>query len=269
MGMLLNRLLIIIIEEDSHSTNYHIAMTLLKHFDKIINLSINEIGEICNVSKSTISKFIRHIGFDDYFEFKDAAPFSHKQHHSDYSYNLNVMGYIESHSFDDYLDTINQDVEELKRSIDTVKVDQLAKDIMNYETVAAFGLLYSETAAIDLQTKLAYNEKFINTSMYDVKQHDFIRNANEDTLIIIFSYSGDYLYKYQMMDGDVRKNAFDKTKAKIVVITANKEVEKDPRVDYCIAFPSVSNISTHSILYPIITDYLVLRYRHLKGLVDS
>lgn len=268
MGMLLNRLLIIIIEADRNSINYHIAMTMLKNFDNLTNLPINEVASLCNVSKSTISKFIRHIGFEDYFEFRDAAPFSHKQHHSDFSYNLNVMGYIEHHSFDHYLDVISQDIEHLKMSIDSIKIDQLAKDIIAYENVAAFGLLFSETAAIDLQTKLAYNEEFIYTSMYDVKQHEYIGAAGEDTLIIIFSYSGNYIEKYQMMSGDIHKNAFDKTKAKIVVITANPNVEKDPRVSYCITFPS-SGITTHSSLYPIITDYLVLRVRYFKELADN
>lgn len=266
MGMLLNRLLVILMEEDIDSTSYHIAMTMLKNFDRISVMSISQIASLCHVSKSTISKFCRKIGFDDYFDLKDSVP---NRPHGPYSYNDNIMNYMESHPLDDYLQMIITDVRQLNDSIDRKKIDMLAKDLMKYDHVAAFGLLYSQTAAIDLQIKLAYNHKFIFTSMNDVKQHEYIANAKEDTLIIIFSHTGDYLKKYQLADGDIHKNVFDRTKAKIVVISANAQLEKYDKVHYCITYPQNSAIATHSILYTIITDAIVLRYRYFSQIENS
>jgi len=269
MGSLINRLLTVLVEEDLNSTNYHIAMTLLENIDIIYTLSIGNVAKLCNVSKSTLSKFCREIGFEDYYEFKDASKFKDNRYDNQFSYNHNVMKFIETHSFDDYMENILTDINLLTYNINQIKIDQLAKDIVAYKHVAAFGLLYSETAAIDLQTKLAYNKKFIFTSINDVKQHEYIVNAQEDTLIIIFSHSGNYLLKYQFMEGNVPKNIFDKTKAKIVVITSNEDLINNPRADYCISYPNVSNTTTHSVLYPIITDYITLRYRYFMNYTNK
>jgi DNA-binding MurR/RpiR family transcriptional regulator len=56
MGSLLNRLLIILNDCDSHSTEYYIAMILLENYELIEALSIGEVANMCSVSKSAISK---------------------------------------------------------------------------------------------------------------------------------------------------------------------------------------------------------------------
>lgn len=259
MSMLLNRLLVILIEEDLYSTNYHIAMVMLENFSYLASMTIGQLADLCNVSKSTISKFTRKIGFNDYSEFRDYIP---NHGHSELSYNNNVIKYIENTSFDNYIDIVANDIHLLQKSIQTTQIDQLAKDLIKYKKVAAFGLLHSQTAAIDLQTKLAYNNKFIFTSMNDVKQNEYIASADENTLIIIFSHSGNYLIKHQMADGDIHKSAFDRTKAKVVVITSNHDLVDNSRADYCIEYSGSTNVLTHSVIYPMITDYLTIRYRY-------
>lgn len=260
MGMLLNRLMIVLLEEKLDSTNYHIAKILLENFGAIAELSIGAVADLCNVSKSTISKFIRKIGFEDYFEFRDAIP---NVPHSRYSYNENVMGYLETHDFDDYIDTVCDNLNLLKDSLESSNATRLAQDLAKYHKVAAFGLLFSQTAAIDLQIKLAYNNKFIFTSVNDVKQLDYIKNADSDTLIIVFSHSGDYILKHQMIEGEITKSAFDQTRAKVVLITSNEKLQDDSRVDYCVTYQSRSHLASHSTLYSLITDYITLKYREV------
>ena len=63
--------------------------------------------------------------------------------------------------------------------LDWEKLDRLAAEIYHYEKVAAFGCDFSETAALDLQTKLRDQRKFIVTNIDDQKQADYIRNADE------------------------------------------------------------------------------------------
>ena len=71
-------------------------------------------------------------------------------------------------------------------------IDELAKCLTTYNKVGAFGLLFSESAAIDFQYKLAYAGKFIITYQSDLKQIEFIEQADEETLLIIFSNSGGF-----------------------------------------------------------------------------
>ena len=261
MGMVLHRLLVALLEEDLNTTNYHVAKLLIENFALLNQLTIDQVATLCDVSKSTISKFIRKIGFSDYGEFRDALP---NVPHSQYSYNTNVINYLENHSFSDYSQLVISNIQLLDGSIEASNANLLVADLLAYKKVAAFGLLYSQTAAIDLQTKLAYNDKYIYTCLNDVKQHEYIEAAGQDSLIIIFSHSGDYLKKHQMTQGNVDKSAFKKTKAKIVVITANKELENNPLVDYCVVYPVANEITTHSIIFALISDYLTLHFRLAK-----
>jgi DNA-binding MurR/RpiR family transcriptional regulator len=228
VGQLIVRLLTILNNERLDSTNYHIAITLLNHYNEISHLSISEVAKLCNVSKSTISKFARSIGFDDYF------------------------------------DAIIKDIEAYKREIDLEAIDRLAKDILHFKNVASFGLLFSESAAFDLQYKLAYNGKFIVTFQSDRKQEEYIEEAEEDTLIIIFSNSGNFLEKQQLRAGTPKKNVFKNTKAKIVVISSNPKVNDYDFVQDSILFPHQTDIQTHSFIYQIVMDMLVSRFRYYR-----
>ena len=53
MGILLVRLIDVINEYSEDSTFYSIAYTMLLNFDNLQNLSINDVANLCHVSKST------------------------------------------------------------------------------------------------------------------------------------------------------------------------------------------------------------------------
>ena len=261
MGTLLNRLLIILNDGNEESTYYHIANTLLCNFDSIKDMTISEIADLCFVSKSTISKFTRYIGFEDFLELKLSSAYKSNKHSNYLNYNDNILSYMEDHTKEEYIDILINDLELAKASIDMAKINELVDNLIKSDKVAAFGLLYSELAAMDLQAKLAYNGKYIITHMNDVKQDEFIKNADENTLIIIFTNSGDYIKKYQMVRGDIDKNIFKQTRAKIVTITSNKEMEEQPYIDLSITFQNASNVQTHSMLFQIINDFIAIRYK--------
>lgn len=110
MGMLFHRLLILLNEADLDSTDYHIARVMLQQFENLSQYSIQELADRCAVSKSTISKFIRSIGYEDYADFRDAAVFQDNKYHNTFNFVTNVMDYIQSSSLDTYLLTVQQDI---------------------------------------------------------------------------------------------------------------------------------------------------------------
>lgn len=269
MNILLTRLLVILNDEKTSSIYYHIAFVILVNFERIYMMSIIELAELCAVSKSMISKFVRSLGFGDYKEFIMTAPFIENKYHNDLNYNKNVMDFIDNNSIHKYLEIIQEDIKKFENSLDMKRIDELVQNIISYKYVAAFGLLYSETAALDLQTKLAYNKKFIITNLNDIKQDEYIMNAGEDTLIIIFSNSGDYIDKYSMSEGKLKKRCFSRTKAKVVLITSNKKMEEDPRVDLCIPIYYTTNIQTHRVIFQLLTDIITHRYRHFLRIMKT
>jgi DNA-binding MurR/RpiR family transcriptional regulator len=264
MGILLNRLLIMLNDSDLDSIEYHIAYTLLMNFHSIYQLSIQQVADLCSVSKSKISKFIRDMHFEDYADFRAAAQVHNNKYVFNLNYNQNIVKYIEDRGMDAYIQNIHHDIEDCRLSLDMKKIEKLAEYLIQYKKAAAFGLLFSELAAVDLQTKLAYSGKFIITNMSDVKQDELINNAHDDLLIIIFSNSGNYMKQYQLSEFQDSKNIF-KSKAKIVLITSNKAMESDPRIDLCLTFNHLSKVQTHSFIYPLINDYITMKYRELSA----
>lgn len=261
MGVLYNRLLIVINDNSADSTYYHIALIMLLHMSTLSTLSISDLAGLCNVSKSTISKFIRALGYADYAEFRCGARVEERKYSLPFSFNENLIGYIAGHSTDEYFRTVQRDLEETYRRLDWQTLDRLVQDIAGHPKVAAFGLMFSETAAIDLQIKLYHAQKFIITQMDDQKQMDYIRRAGEDTLVIIFSDSGQYIDRYFGKIGDFTDNGeFAATRARIVLITANEQMLRDPRVAYCLLYRRTTGLCTHRMAYQLLTDLITYRY---------
>ena len=263
MNELLNRLLIILNEGKVESTYYHISKKLISIFNSLGEFSISKVAAICNVSKSTISKFCRDIGYEDYSAFKEATKY-YSVNNNKLNFNNNIINYLENHSLEEYTKSIVNQINLISKKLNMKNIDELAKDIYHYDNVAAFGLLFSQSSAVDLQIKLAYQQKNIFTHSSDLLQDKYIRNAKEDTLIIIFSNSGNYLSKYQMVEGNRKKSLFEETKAKIVLITSNSEMINNKLVDLCINFQHSNTVQIHSFAFQIISDMIALQYKLYK-----
>ena len=259
MNILLNRLLAIINKKDSTSIEYYIAYIFLQNLFQLNEFSIGQMARLCNVSKSTISKFVREIGFDDYMDFKVSAMTA--QQGVTYGWGENIIDYIDLHGIDGYIDILKADMHLWKAGIDMKKIDLLVEDLIRYPKVAAFGIVHSQTAALDLQFKLAFQKKIIYTNLSDIMQEEYIRDADEDTLIIIFSNSGKYITEYQLQEGYPRKDIFNLTRGKIVLITSNRKLEEDKKVDMCICFDYSSHIQNHPYYFQFITDLIAVKYK--------
>ena len=264
MGILYNRLMIVLNDEEPGSVYYCIALAMLERLGTLSGLSIAEMAEACSVSKSSISKFIRRLGYEDYKEFRDAAIFEENKYQNDSNYVSNVMDFLDCHSLPTYVDTVCADLRETAKKMDVHAIDRLAHDLIRYERVAAFGLMFSETAAKDFQTKLGYNGKFIFTTMDDSKQDRFIKAAGPDTLIVVFSESGGFVDKYGSMIEDFsEKGVFFQTRARVVLISSNETMLRDPRIAYGIKLEHIRTMRTHFYTYQLVTDLVAHRYREL------
>ena len=95
----------------------------------------------------------------------------------------------------------------------------------------------------------------------DIKQTRNIARADADTLLIVFSDSGQYLNRYDTIDDFYHKDIFNTTRAKIVLITSDEKMAHDPRVAYSILFRRGDEVHTHRTAYPFISDMIAWRYR--------
>lgn len=263
MGVLYNRLLILLNETPADTTFYHVALTMLQNFDQLINLGISEVAELCCVSKSTISKFIRALGYRDYAAFRYAAELENYSYRPEHTFAPNVLGYLEGHSPAEYVQAVTADLTAAVAALDGMGLDRLARDIFAHEQVGAFGLMFSATAAIDLQIKLGRIGRYIATNMDDLKMADYLRRADAQTLVILFSDQGTFMDRREMVDPATGRNLFAQTQARLVMITANAAMARDPRLDYIVCYPRLTPLHTHRFLYPLLTDLLAHEYERL------
>ncbi|WRK52849.1 hypothetical protein SD457_21900 [Coprobacillaceae bacterium CR2/5/TPMF4] len=75
-------------------------------------------------------------------------------------------------------------------------IADLCDDIYKYQRVAIFGLLKAGAVSLNLQGDLLMLRKQVYTNISYQQQMEYIMSANEDDLIIIFSYTGSY-FDYQ------------------------------------------------------------------------
>lgn len=247
MSLLIIRLLHLLNGSSLDTTNYHIALKMLENYGKLPLMSIGDTAKLCNFSKSTISKFARQIGFDDYLDLKDNAITLENRNNSPLSYRSNILNAIEQEGFEEYLDAMIEDIQFFKESVDVSAIDKIVNRIKEFDYVVALGLIFSESAAMDLQYKLAYKGKFLRTFLDDTDQEHFLKEADENTLAIVLTNSGEYLTTRQQKLGAPKKDIFFKTKDKIIVISTNPQVKELPFVEEALIFSRLSKYQTHAL----------------------
>ena len=84
---------------------------------------------LCSVSKSTVSKFVRRIGFDDYTDFKlEAMRQREKDVYIRGGDSVNITDYILEYGMDRYVQVLTNDIRNQAASIDTERIERLVED---------------------------------------------------------------------------------------------------------------------------------------------
>ena len=176
--------------EKSGSTNSIIADYILNHMDEVKELGIKEIAERCHVGAGSVSRFCRDIGLRDFVELREllnTTDDSFESHSSQESPKERALEYGKK---------VKHSIDLVTKTLLTQRLQELCRDLRQYEKVALFGLLKAESAAIHLQGDLWMLGKHVYTNVSYDQQIEYIRQAGNDSLILIFSYTGAY-FDYQ------------------------------------------------------------------------
>lgn len=256
--MFYGKLPIIILSEmassKSNSINGYIATYILGHLDEIKDDSIRELANRVNVSASSISRFCRDIGLKDYNELKALL--------NDTTLRFDICSYADTvpERKDDYVAAVQRSLEQVRTSIDMAKVRALCMDIRRYEQVAVFGMLKAESVALNLQADLAMQGKHVITKLPYSEQIDYLDNADERCLVVIFSFTGIY-YQY----GLPRSAAKPKGKRpKVYFITSDPKAKEKGNCDEMIWFASNQDQASHPWQLQLVGSLIAQRYAHLQ-----
>ena len=111
--------------------------------------------------------------------------------------------------------------------------------------------------------RMAEEGKYIRTYTYDLEQEEYMRNMDEDTLVIIFSNSGQYLYGDGMRKIGYFKSYLKRTKGEIALITSNEDAAMDPIVKYPILYSFSTNVHSQILMERLVMEMIISEYKKL------
>lgn len=242
--------------EEEDSNNYRIARYLLENIHQLENYTITDLANACYVSTSTFSRFTRSIGLSDFSELRSQMAKYAVAQESAIKSKFAFASLDLGNPKDSYIDAVILNLVKLKHSLEYSLIQELVRDIHSYKNVAAFGYLQSENIALNLQNDLFTSGKVIDTCIRFSSQLDYISNAKENNLIIIFSRSGAYFHRIFKRNLPFIKNV----RPKIYLITSNQNTEQFKFVDQVIHYDSGQDYAAHPYPLELIASLISIEY---------
>lgn len=244
-----------LVEHPSDATNARIASYILTHMDELRDLSIKGLAADCYVSAASVSRFCRDIGLTDFADLRRLI------NDTDLKFEIASNAPSPAAQKKEYIGAVIDAIALARDSLDMRMIELLARDIEKFDKVSVFGPLKAATAALNLQTNLLMLGKLVNTSLRYSKQIDYLEKADENDLVIIFSYSGIY-FGYKYSQNRIHPNI---KRPKIWFITGNPLVRGNDYLDCVITFKSKQDQASHPYQLQIAADLIAQSYAHLKN----
>ena len=242
-----------IVSSDGDSTNGRLASYILEHIDEVKQDSIRDLAAKTYVSISSISRFCRDIGLQDFTQLKALL--------SSTSLNFEVCSQSDSPQQQklDYISAVQDSLGRVRDSLGMGKLYQLAQDIRRYQRISIFGMLKAETAAMNLQSDLVMLGKQAVTKVRVAQQMDYLAHTDEDDLVIIFSFTGIY-FDYGIPQG---YRSHRKKRPRVYFITSGRNLENTDLYDEVIWFDSVQDQASHPYQLQLVASLIAQCYAHL------
>ncbi|MHC5373357.1 MurR/RpiR family transcriptional regulator [Enterococcus sp. LJL120] len=246
----IHTILISFIDNETNTTDSHIAKTIFNQLNQLENTSIEELSSLCNVSKSAISRFCKKIGFEGMFELRYLInKFIHRRRDK-----FSIEGYdAKLISHQDYIDLQLKELASFKQHYQEAQVHQLAQYLCQYQKIVMMGNLQSTTPAILLQATLLQLDIVTQVITSPQKQKEFFETPQENCLILIFSLSGILLTRYNY------KQFLQKPAGtKLVLLTNNETPLHKELYDLIIQLRTKNDYSTDHVPFILLTNLIAL-----------
>lgn len=216
-------------EEDIYS---NIARYLLKRLRADnTKLSIHEIANDCYTSAASVSRFVKKIGFNSFFEFKQAY-LQTQIEQTEMKIDLQVNqppGLLQPSETTQHFDRVCDALERMNQQLNVQELKQLAQWIDEATTVHLFATQVPGNIAEMFQHELLTAGKYCTFFPLYVEQIKQSQNIEDSDLIFFISLDGGYV-----MQKDITFNVTS-SKAKSVLITQNPTMKLSASFDYIVA----------------------------------
>lgn len=253
----MNRLLIRlwgVLENDSpDSINYQIANTLMTNIASIEHTSSAALAHLCHVSKPSISRFCKNLGYDDFYDFRAELNQYCPDRGLKYQFSTEID---QSDWVNSYLNALKKNFKKLHTAGLQKQIEMLVQDIHEYHQVYLLGNMQSGNTASNLHYNLHVVKKNISAITGLKEQRQVLESEHSGRLIVIFSVSGEYFYAL-FPNGEVPRQA---SGSKLWLITTSPEIRKVKGIDVILNCGTGTDLAGSNICLEIVSNLIAYRY---------
>ena len=216
MGSVAEKLLCLVSTSVIHDFNYEIAVSLLKNYGILKNMSIGEIADLCYVSKASISRFCRYLGFEDFKEFHRYLQEDYTMR-SDYSRQFyHTLSCDQDTALSTYRDELIGNIYSTVTPENLKTISSAVSELHDSERVAFFSHHFLWDIGRHFQGKMMMMGRYIELFFHYNDQYKSAASLQPVDVVIVCSVGGSYPSLYPA----IWKSIVD-SGCKIFVITQN------------------------------------------------
>lgn len=235
--------------------DYEIAKIILNNINIISDISIVELSELCFVSTATLSRFFKHMGYENFQDFKKIASMKFKIE-DDYSDELKHTAINNpNEALEYYTKSIKDNITYTFQSLDLRILDSIINLIHDSKSVGVFGTQIFYSSALLLQHKLILNGKFVQAYSSSLEQLQCAKEMNDKSVAIIISVEGSYMYRSMDIIDELKKN-----NVKTILITQNVNSKFASIADEVLICGNANNNNEGIFAVMYLIELLIMRY---------
>lgn len=208
----------------SQDMYYAIAHTILTHLDKIPDISINDLADLCYTSPATISRFCKDLNCKNFANFKHeiaiALELAKEEIHMDpvdlQKIHKNPQVLVDKI----YQETI-ESLTMVHKSVNIHEIDKICEMIHNAKKVHMIGYQFNKIISNDFQMKMLKLRKFIYAFVERGDEIQRLDMIDEDSLVIIITVRA----RKQLIDSLLTK--IHEHHPRVLLITMNKNYHNE------------------------------------------
>ncbi|MPW24301.1 hypothetical protein GC105_00645 [Alkalibaculum sp. M08DMB] len=247
-----------------HKDIYHeVASCLLKNYNHLDTMTAGKIADLCNVSPSTLNRFFKMMSYP---MTVSKLPYIVSQSKENYMFDGNYLPLteksIEESSIDFYLNSLQERILSLHKSINKNQITSLVEDIISCKKVVFLGCPIPQGIwrfQMDLTLFGIETSAFMDPNY----QYDALEHLEKGTIVFYTQYCrlGDNEYKKSILGCKERINKF--------VLLSNAEVHPlSSFADYIFSY-SGNGTEQDTILMNIYINLIGMSFREKIGSLSN
>ncbi|BCJ93875.1 hypothetical protein acsn021_14440 [Anaerocolumna cellulosilytica] len=243
------------------SINYVLAEAVLKKIYKndFKDVSVISLAKECNVSKASVSRFFRTLGYDDYMDFKLDLLYMQRNMKNEWRPNTFYPNMSTANIKESYLQAVTNSIHQLEKNIEEKDLRRVAKYINEYQHVVLMGHIQSGYTALAMQQYIQSSDKRVEVILNPTEQKEYFLKNEEAAFVIIFSSGGHFFDRFTP-----NWNLQVSSKIRICVITTNSQIKEIPGVDLFINSHTTEHFAAGNISMEFIAKLIILYYKNTK-----